>query len=284
MTRTYASEIFRPLSGGEESYRLAFAFFIVTIVYMAGFAAVGLERQHARDAALQALDPEKREQVLSEVNRLGGFWNCSFLQYLLPCPDEGSENAHRLAKALTVIDPDRVAVRNSLKSLEDTPWRRLFGAEQYISYVLACWAAFLLLKQRSSVRRALSACERMDSLSRTDLAEHATALRSRLDRGLAIVRFVIWATPTIGFIGTVRHMGAALGIADDPENISQITAFLGTAFDTTMIGLVLSVALQLLQHAYERDEDDFMSEVNAPARKTESARNETHEARDGSLA
>jgi len=29
--------------------------------------------------------------------------------------------------------------------------------------------------------------------------------------------------------------------------------------------LVLSVALQLLQHSYERDEDDFMSEVHAPA-------------------
>lgn len=272
--------VFRPLSGAEEGYRFAFALVVVTIVYMLGFVAVGSDRQRAVESELHKLNSENSQEVMNEVARLGGWEHCEVFNRQIPCPTADSANAHRLAKALAVLGP---VPKESKEALEDNPWRRLFGEEQYVSYLLAAWATLLLYRQRKLVRRALHACNKLSAAERRDVNAHAPALRSRLDRGLAIVRFVIWATPTIGFIGTVRHMGNALTIADNPENISQITAFLGTAFDTTMIGLVLSVALQLMQHSYERDEDDFMSEVNAPARAAEQIDSQAA-TRDGSLA
>lgn len=70
----------------------------------------------------------------------------------------------------------------------------------------------------------------------------------RLDSELSMVRYIAWAIPSIGFIGTVRGIGEALGLAHKAVegDISGVTAALGLAFNSTFVALVLSIVLMFL--------------------------------------
>lgn len=70
----------------------------------------------------------------------------------------------------------------------------------------------------------------------------------RLDSELAMVRYIAWAIPSIGFIGTVRGIGEALGMAHQAVegDISGVTAALGLAFNSTLVALLLSIVLMFV--------------------------------------
>ncbi|MDT0635218.1 MotA/TolQ/ExbB proton channel family protein [Spectribacter hydrogenoxidans] len=72
----------------------------------------------------------------------------------------------------------------------------------------------------------------------------------RLDSELSMVRYIAWAIPSIGFIGTVRGIGEALGLAHKAVegDISGVTAALGLAFNSTFVALVLSIILMFFLH------------------------------------
>lgn len=72
----------------------------------------------------------------------------------------------------------------------------------------------------------------------------------RLDSELAMVRYIAWAIPSIGFIGTVRGIGEALGQAYKAVegDIAGVTAALGVAFNSTFIALVISILIMFLMH------------------------------------
>ncbi|MEM9301586.1 MAG: MotA/TolQ/ExbB proton channel family protein [Pseudomonadota bacterium] len=84
----------------------------------------------------------------------------------------------------------------------------------------------------------------------TTVRELADAESDRLDSELAMVRYIAWAIPSIGFIGTVRGIGEALGQAHKAVegDISGVTQSLGVAFNSTFIALVLSIVLMFLMH------------------------------------
>ena len=67
----------------------------------------------------------------------------------------------------------------------------------------------------------------------------------RLESELSIIRYIAWAIPSVGFIGTVRGIGDALGQAHRAVegDITGVTASLGTAFNSTFIALVISIVL-----------------------------------------
>ena len=73
---------------------------------------------------------------------------------------------------------------------------------------------------------------------------------NRLDSELSMVRYIIWAIPSIGFIGTVRGIGDALGQAHRAVqgDIAGVTASLGVAFNSTFIALVISIVIMFLVH------------------------------------
>lgn len=84
-----------------------------------------------------------------------------------------------------------------------------------------------------------------------------------------VPRYVNWAIPILGFIGTVLGISlAAAGIQDIigsgdslgalSSELGQAIAPLGIAFDTTLIALSLSVFLMLIQTALQRWEDDVL--------------------------
>ena len=72
----------------------------------------------------------------------------------------------------------------------------------------------------------------------------------RLDSELSMIRYIIWAIPSIGFIGTVRGIGEALGQAHRAVegDIVGVTVSLGIAFNSTFIALIISIFIMFLMH------------------------------------
>lgn len=76
----------------------------------------------------------------------------------------------------------------------------------------------------------------------------------RLDSELSMLRYIAWAIPAIGFIGTVRGIGDALSQAHKAVtgDISGVTEGLGVAFNSTLIALLLSILLMFLMQQLQR--------------------------------
>ena len=72
----------------------------------------------------------------------------------------------------------------------------------------------------------------------------------RLESELSIIRYIAWAIPSIGFIGTVRGIGNALAQAHQAidGDITGVTESLGVAFNSTFIALVISIFLMFIIH------------------------------------
>ncbi|MDH3899988.1 MAG: MotA/TolQ/ExbB proton channel family protein [Gammaproteobacteria bacterium] len=89
----------------------------------------------------------------------------------------------------------------------------------------------------------------------------------RLESELSIIRYIAWAIPSVGFIGTVRGIGDALGQAHRAVegDITGVTASLGVAFNSTFIALVISIVLmffvyqlQLVQERLVLDSERYV--------------------------
>ena len=70
----------------------------------------------------------------------------------------------------------------------------------------------------------------------------------RLESELSMIRYIAWAIPSIGFIGTVRGIGGALAQAHRAVDgdISGVTQMLGVAFNSTFIALLISIVVMFL--------------------------------------
>ena len=79
----------------------------------------------------------------------------------------------------------------------------------------------------------------------------------RLESELTIVRYIAWAIPSIGFLGTVRGIGQALGQAYQAVegDIVGVTVSLGVAFNSTFVALVASILLMFLLHQLQLLQD-----------------------------
>ena len=90
-----------------------------------------------------------------------------------------------------------------------------------------------------------------------NVQDSATAVRDlcasegeRLESELSTIRYIAWAIPSVGFIGTVRGIGAALSQANRAVegDITGVTMSLGVAFNSTFIALVISIVLMFFIH------------------------------------
>ena len=82
----------------------------------------------------------------------------------------------------------------------------------------------------------------------------------RLDSELSIIRYITWAIPSIGFLGTVRGIGDALGQAHKAVegDISGVTESLGVAFNSTLIALCISIVLMFIVHQLQLLQERFI--------------------------
>ncbi len=86
----------------------------------------------------------------------------------------------------------------------------------------------------------------------------------RLDSELSMVRYIAWAIPSIGFIGTVRGIGEALSQAHKAlqGDIASVTASLGVAFNSTFIALVISIVVMFLMHQLQLQQERLVLDTH----------------------
>lgn len=72
----------------------------------------------------------------------------------------------------------------------------------------------------------------------------------RLESELSIIRYIAWAIPSIGFIGTVRGISDALSQAHRAVegDITGVTQSLGVAFNSTFVALAISIVVMFFVH------------------------------------
>jgi biopolymer transport protein ExbB/TolQ len=78
-----------------------------------------------------------------------------------------------------------------------------------------------------------------------------------MDTKLSMVRFTAWAIPAVGFVGTVRGIGAALQEAQGAMggDISGVTLGLGITFNATLTALVSCIIVMFWMHQLQQYQD-----------------------------
>ncbi len=114
------------------------------------------------------------------------------------------------------------------------------------------------LLQRQSGR--VSTRHLSDDLREVSSREGDTAYDS-----LQLIRIIVWAIPMLGFLGTVIGITQTLGgldFSDGTAAVDRLKSGLYVAFDTTALGLVLSVLAIFLQFPVERSQQRLLGEID----------------------
>jgi biopolymer transport protein ExbB/TolQ len=104
------------------------------------------------------------------------------------------------------------------------------------------------------------------------LRAQADADAEAVESSYSLLRVFIWAIPILGFIGTVSGIGAAVGAFSSAvggaadlgvlqQSIGSVTSGLGVAFDTTLLALVMSIAIMFPTSSLQRAEERFLASV-----------------------
>jgi len=111
------------------------------------------------------------------------------------------------------------------------------------------------------------------SWNATDVADainnQSDIVASELESDYAMIRYLAWAIPSIGFIGTVLGIGKAMGtiggsssdsaVEGAGSGIAEAAGHLNTAFDTTFVSLGLSLILMYFVYTIQAKEERMIS-------------------------
>jgi biopolymer transport protein ExbB/TolQ len=127
------------------------------------------------------------------------------------------------------------------------------------------------------VNRIRQSLVRLSQLGTSEGLDDVLKNRGDIDAGIvessyAAPRFIIWAIPVLGFVGTV--LGISKGVsafssliqnASDLEGLREslkgVTYGLGQAFETTMVALCMSLILMLIMSLLQKREDQLLAAV-----------------------
>lgn len=129
---------------------------------------------------------------------------------------------------------------------------------------------FILLNRIELALSNLSNIGRISDVSDI-LVTQAGNDEDRMVSSYSLMKGFVWAIPVFGFIGTVLGLSTSIGgftnVMAQAKDISQLTAALrgvtgglSTAFDTTLLGLLAAVTVQLLLTWLVKKEEDFLHE------------------------
>jgi biopolymer transport protein ExbB/TolQ len=160
----------------------------------------------------------------------------------------------------TLLQRDLIPLAEGVRILpEDTRElsREIQGLPTYQRNALLPRALLAGLQRFSSTRNVQDVAD----------ATHAycAAEGERLESELSMIRYIAWAIPSIGFIGTVRGIGDALGLAHQAieGEIFGVTRSLGVAFNSTLVALLLSIVLMFMLHQLQLLQDRYVLETEA---------------------
>lgn len=171
---------------------------------------------------------------------------------------------------------EKRALRFDVLSQEEDEVIRPENVHRFSSHIQA-----LPEKFRSSIlfRRISRALEYFRSTGSTTGVSAYLASQNDLDvsaseSSYTMVRAFIWAVPILGFIGTVFGIGEAVNSfaisvdsATDVEAIRSslggVTGGLGTAFETTLVALVMSILLMIPTNWFQKTEDELLTSIGS---------------------
>ena len=169
-------------------------------------------------------------------------------------------------------DPDRQRTGESITRIEEEIDRSVEHGEQLLRLPRWMHTHYLwnrLVKTLHYIYRNGSVSgvqEEMKYLAELDL--------ERSHQRYSLVRILIWATPMLGFLGTVLGISQALGgISVGEDNNFQammngLQSNLYVAFDTTALALTLSMVLMFAQFLVERFEVQLLQVVDQRTGRT----------------
>lgn len=107
----------------------------------------------------------------------------------------------------------------------------------------------------------------------TMLASQSEIDANAVQSSYTLVNVFIWAIPILGFIGTVIGISAAVGgfsgsldqaqdISVLKDSLNNVTGGLATAFDTTLIALVMSIMVMFPSSSMQKAEEDMLNSVD----------------------
>jgi biopolymer transport protein ExbB/TolQ len=160
------------------------------------------------------------------------------------------ENENRMFnRELLPVDDNQILTLSDIEKLRETT-AKLEGRTPSVlgSLIRRASTAYLANRSPSETLNLVSTQVRISQADNE--SEHA------------LVRYVAWAVPSVGFIGTVIGIAAALNIAyktaNDENAIKEVTDLLGIAFDTTLVALLLDTVFVYYVHdLQERSEKLF---------------------------
>ncbi len=160
-----------------------------------------------------------------------------------------------VARARRMLDEDLVPIAEGMRILPQDSRELQRGLD-----------ALPAPRRAALLPRALTAAlHRFDSARNVqDVSSAAHAMceaeGERLESELAMIRYIAWAIPSVGFIGTVRGIGEALRRAHEAVegDISGVTESLGIAFNSTLIALVISIVVMFIVHQLQRAQERYV--------------------------
>ncbi|WP_220498210.1 MotA/TolQ/ExbB proton channel family protein [Rhodopirellula sp. JC639] len=125
-------------------------------------------------------------------------------------------------------------------------------------------------------RRILIALSSLKNLGRIGDVDEVLQTMADRDESASATSFgmlsgFLWAIPVLGFIGTVLGLAGAIGnfsslLTDDSDvagiigSLREVTGGLSTAFETTLVALVIALFLQLWITVQKKAEEEFLDQ------------------------
>jgi biopolymer transport protein ExbB/TolQ len=242
-------------------YQLFALIVIVIIVHAVYVAAIRpaadtfLVRQAEQVAGGQSADTEQSIFVMirdyeQEACFILMFWALAIMAY----------KAVVILRNRRLLDQDLVPLAEGVRVLpEDTLAlsRRIQALPPHQRGALLPRALLAALQRFSATRNVQDVANAMHAYCSNE--------GERLDAELAMIRYIAWAIPSVGFIGTVRGIGQALGHAHKAleGDIMEVTRSLGVAFNSTLIALLISIVLMFLLHQLQLLQERYILDTEA---------------------
>jgi flagellar motor component MotA len=154
---------------------------------------------------------------------------------------------------------------------------RQIDEENVGAFIDHVYALPITLRDSLMVNRIRKALELFEIRHNVSDVREMMVSQSEIDSGriggsYTLLRAFLWGIPLLGFIGTVVGLSQAIGGMNfaNVEDVSKIvgainnvTSGLGTAFDATLLGLVLALTLNFPLNSLAKQEDDNLHSIDA---------------------
>ena len=237
---------------------LVIAVFIVHVFYISVVgpnAEVVLDDRAARLAANEAFIPEQSiwvilRDIYQETCIILMFWAFAIMGF----------KAWNYVSEKKVLEQDLVSIGEGMRVLPEDArgyMRRIQSLPENVSSRLLPRTVLVALQRFEATQDVHNVSESIRSICDNEA--------NKLDSELSMIRYIAWAIPSIGFIGTVRGIGEALSQAylAVQGDIAGVTESLGVAFNSTFVALVVSIIIMLFVHQLQRAQEQLVIDTQS---------------------